>query len=279
MSEQAPRARERELRKARIRRRRLIVVGGLVGVFITVLTGIVVATATPHRQASAKPGTTPTPPVASTLPVASTPPAPTTPTAPPEVAFDRSTHSLDDTTSIWVVVNKTRPLNPLMFVPSDLVDVPVPHTWAPQLRKEASDAVVTMFSAATSEAQLTLASNSAYRSYSAQQSVYTGDDTTTARPGFSEHQTGLAIDIGAKSGICSLSVCFAQTKEGIWLRDNAWKYGFILRYPADKTLITGYSYEPWHFRYVGVALSTQMHNTATETLEEFFELPAAPDYR
>src|SRR6218665_1144456 len=180
MSEQAPRARERELRKARIRRRRLIVVGGLVGVFITVLTGIVVATATPHRQASAKPGNTPPPP-----------PAPTPPTAPPEVAFDRSTHSLDDTTSIWVVVNKTRPLNPLMFVPSDLVDVPVPHTWAPQLRKEASDAVVTMFSAATSEAQLTLASNSAYRSYSAQQSVYTGDDTTTARPGFSEHQTGL----------------------------------------------------------------------------------------
>src|SRR6218665_172381 len=274
MSEQAPRARERELRKARIRRRRLIVVGGLVGVFITVLTGIVVATATPHRHPHPKP-----PPVASTLPVASTPPAPTPPTAPPEVAFDRSTHSLDDTTSIWVVVNKTRPLNPLMFVPSDLVDVPVPHTWAPQLRKEASDAVVTMFSAATSEAQLTLASNSAYRSYSAQQSVYTGDDTTTARPGFSEHQTGLAIDIGAKSGICSLSVCFAQTKEGIWLRDNAWKYGFILRYPADKTLITGYSYEPWHFRYVGVALSTQMYNAATETLEEFFELPAAPDYR
>src|SRR6218665_132189 len=222
MSEQAPRARERELRKARIRRRRLIVVGGLVGVFITVLTGIVVATATPHPQASPKPQTTPTPPpppppppVASTLPVPSTPPAPTPPTAPPEVAFDRSTHSLDDTTSIWVVVNKTRPLNPLMFVPSDLVDVPVPHTWAPQLRKEPSDAVVTMFSAATSEAQLPLASNSAYRSYSAQQSVYTGDDTTTARPGFSEHQTGLAIDIGAKSGICSLTVCFAQTKEGI----------------------------------------------------------------
>src|SRR6218665_947324 len=103
MSEQAPRARERELRKARIRRRRLIVVGGLVGVFITLLTGLLLATATPpHRQASANPGTTPTPPVASTLPVASTPPAPTTPTAPPEVAFDRSTHSLDDTTSIWV---------------------------------------------------------------------------------------------------------------------------------------------------------------------------------
>src|SRR6218665_904855 len=82
MSEQAPRARERELRKARIRRRRLIVVGGLVGVFITVLTGIVVATATPHRQASAKPGTTPTPPPASTLPAASTPPPPPPPPTP-----------------------------------------------------------------------------------------------------------------------------------------------------------------------------------------------------
>src|SRR6218665_840291 len=107
MSEQAPRARERELRKARIRRRRLIVVGGLVGVFITVLTGIVVPTPTPPPQPKPQTPQTPTPPppATPTPPVAPPPPPPTPPTAPPEVAFDRSTHSLDDTTSIWVVVN------------------------------------------------------------------------------------------------------------------------------------------------------------------------------
>ncbi|GAA4379641.1 M15 family metallopeptidase [Agromyces bauzanensis] len=192
--------------------------------------------------------------------------------------FNRAAYSIDDPASIWVVVNKLRPINPQEYEPADLVDVPVEYTNEPLLRQEASDAVVAMFQAAFDEAGLELASNSAYRSYWAQDSIYDGDDLTTARPGFSEHQTGLTIDIGPLSGECSLDECFAETPEGIWLRDNAWRFGFILRYPADKTPVTGYSFEPWHFRYVGVDLATEMRETGVTTLEEFFGLPPAPEY-
>ena len=86
------------------------------------------------------------------------------------------------------------------------------------------------------------------------------------------------MDIGAASGDCSLAECFADTPEGAWLRDNAWRFGFIMRYPADKTDVTGYSFEPWHYRYVGTELATELHDTGFTTLEEFFGLPAAPDY-
>ena len=202
-------------------------------------------------------------------------------------SFDKTARSIDDPNSIWLVVNKTRPLNPENFEPGDLVDVPIPHTWNPRLRQEAADAVITLFATASAEAGLTLASNSAYRSYDSQVSVYNQDvaangqafaDTSTARPGTSEHQTGLAIDIGASSGNCSLSTCFGDTAEGQWLAANAWRFGFLLRYPADKTDITGYAFEPWHYRYIGADLSTEMHNTGVGTLEEFFGLPAAPNY-
>ena len=206
-------------------------------------------------------------------------PAPNALPAPASVdTFDRAARSLDDPTSIWVVVNKLRPMNPQDFEPPDLVEVPVEYTNEPLLRQEASDALVAMFDTALNEAGLELASNSAYRSYSAQENVYDGDDLTTARPGFSEHQTGLTVDIGPLSGECSLDECFGETPEGIWLRDNAWRFGFILRYPADKTAITGYTFEPWHFRYVGTDLANEMRETGVTTLEEFFGLPPAPDY-
>ena len=201
--------------------------------------------------------------------------------------FDKHARSIDDPASIWVVSDKLRPLNPIDYVPADLIDVPVPHTWAPQLRKEASDAVVAMFGAASSEAGLTLASNSAYRSFSSQTSVYDDDvssngtaaaDQSTARPGFSEHQTGLAIDIGADSGNCSLDACFADTEAGRWVAANAWRFGFLLRYPADKVAVTGFEFEPWHYRYIGGDLAKEMHDKGVATLEEFFGLRAAPNY-
>ncbi len=210
-----------------------------------------------------------------------------TPTPTPTPTFDKSQLSIDDPTSIWVVVNKLRPLNPRDYVPPDLVQVPVQHVYTPLLRKEASDAVVAMFAAAQSEAGLGLQSQSAYRSYSTQVSTYNGyvasrgqagADLTSARPGYSEHQTGLALDISSVPAACTLAACFGQTPQGMWLAANAYRFGFILRYPADKTAITGYEYEPWHFRYVGVALATEMHDEGVETLEEFFGLPPAPDY-
>lgn len=257
---------------ARVRRNRIILVVVLAAAAVVALgAGLLLGGGGPFAAAKGA-GSTPTP-------TETVRPAPAS-TAPPASVdtFDRAKFSLDDPNSIWVVVNKLRPMNPQDFVPSDLVPVDVPYTNEPELRQEAADAVIAMFQAATDEAGLTLASNSAYRSYETQVNVYDGDDTLTARPGFSEHQTGLVMDIGAESGECSLDPCFADTPEGAWLRDNAWRFGFILRYPADKTDITGYAFEPWHFRYVGVELATEMHETGVTTLEEFFGLPPAPNY-
>ena len=246
----------------------------LLGVAAVVVGAVSGGAAEPH---SASPEASVTPPATDDAAT----PRPEPAQAPPPASvdtFDRAAHSIDDPASIWVVVNKLRPLNPMDYVPDDLVDVPVAHTWDPLLRQEASDAIVAMFAAADEEAGLALASNSAYRSYSSQESIYDGDDLSTARPGYSEHQTGLTMDIGAESGECSLAACFGETEEGIWLRDNAHRFGSILRYPADKTPVTGYEYEPWHFRYVGVELATEMREAGVTTLEEFFGLPAAPDY-
>ncbi|MFZ4893649.1 M15 family metallopeptidase [Plantibacter sp. Mn2098] len=270
----------------RVRRNRIIALAVIAGVLAVLLVILVVnvvgatgrstvaATKTPSATATKTPTPTPTPTPSETTP-------------PPPPAFDKTAFSLDDPTSPWVVLNKQRPLNPVDYTPPDLVDVPVPHTWAPMMRAEAADAVTKMFAAASSEAGLSLASNSAYRSYSSQVQVYNDDvaangqtfaDGDTARPGYSEHQSGWAMDIGAESGNCSLSACFGETPEGKWLVDNAWRFGFLLRYPADKVEVTGFTYEPWHFRYIGVSLSTEMHNTGVTTLEEFFGLPAAPGY-
>lgn len=205
-----------------------------------------------------------------------TPSATPAPSAPP--AFDKTARSIDDPNSIWVVVDKLRPLQPQDYTPPDLVDVPVAHTWEPLMRQEASDAIVRMFAAARDEAGLYLASNSAYRSYQTQVDIYDGNDSLTARPGYSEHQTGLVMDIGAESGRCSLDACFGETPEGQWLAANAWRFGFLLRYPADKTPVTGYEFEPWHYRYIGTDLAAEMHDTGVTTLEEYFGLPAAPNY-
>jgi D-alanyl-D-alanine carboxypeptidase len=264
---------------ARVRRNRLvagaIALAVVVGGSITAAALLVAGDgndAAPTSSATVGATPTPTPTLQRPSPVATPIPAPVD-------TFDRAARSIDDPMSVWVVVDKLRPLQPMEFEPADLVSVPVAHTWEPLLRKEASDAVVALFAAARAEAGLSLASNSAYRSYAAQQNVYVGDDELTARPGFSEHQTGLSIDIGAESGTCSIEVCFADLPEGQWLRDNAHRFGFILRYPADKQAVTGYQFEPWHFRYVGVDLAAEMRETGVTTLEEFFGLPPAPAYQ
>jgi D-alanyl-D-alanine carboxypeptidase len=207
-----------------------------------------------------------------------------TPTAAP---FNKAANSVDDPSSIWVVVNKTRSLNPANYAPTDLVYPAVTYVNRQPMRAEVANALVAMFAAGASESQLQFSVQSAYRSFAAQTSVYdqivdtkgqAQADTTSARPGHSEHQTGLAVDISALPASCSLQTCFANTPQGKWLAANAWKYGFVLRYPADKVAVTGYSFEPWHYRYVGIALSTELHNTGVETLEEFFALPGGTTY-
>ena len=115
---------------------------------------------------------------------------------------------------------------------------------------------------------------SGYRSYSRQNTLYNNyvasdgkevADTYSARPGYSEHQTGLAFDLN------SVENSFANTDEGKWVKDNCYRYGLIIRYPKEKENITGYMYEPWHLRYVGVELATKLYNDGNWlTLEEYF---------
>lgn len=223
----------------------------------------------------------------------SAPPATPTPTptaattVDPATEFDRTLYSIDEADSLWVVANKTRQLQPKRYVPDDLVTLDVPHTYDPTLRRDAAKAYRTMYRAAGRDGK-SLVMQSAYRSYSTQVTVYNGwvdrlgqagADRQSARPGYSEHQTGLSVDIATGSHSCTIQECFASTPEGTWLTKNAWKYGWVLRYPKGKTDTTGYKFEPWHWRYVGKELAEQIHLIGPkETLEEFWELPAAPDY-
>jgi D-alanyl-D-alanine carboxypeptidase len=206
-------------------------------------------------------------------------------------AFNKSQYSLTDPNSIWVVVNKIRPLQPEDYAPADLVIPNIPLRGSASngemhVRQVAATAVERMTADAKAQG-INFMLASGYRSYSLQVSVYGSEvksygqakaDSESARPGFSEHQTGLAIDLEDAGRTCEVADCFANLPEGKWLAANAYKYGFLLRYPQDKQSVTGYRYEPWHIRYIGTDLSNEMHKDNIQTLEEFFGLPAAPDY-
>lgn len=203
--------------------------------------------------------------------------------------FNKGQYSTNDPSSIWTVVNKGRIL-PNSYIPSDLVapKVSLSESTAADnmhLRSDSAAALEKLIAEVTnSSLQLMLVSG--YRSYTTQQSVYGSNvssqgqayaDATSARPGHSEHQTGLAADLGTTSRKCQLETCFGDTPEGQWLADNAYKYGFIIRYQKDKKSLTGYEYEPWHLRYVGIDLAAQLNKTG-QTLEQFFSLPVYTDY-
>lgn len=205
--------------------------------------------------------------------------------------FDKTKYSLTDPTSIWVIVNKQHPMQPVTYVPNDLrypkVTLRVPGQTEMQMRDVAATALEKMFAGA-SQAGYKLEISTAYRGYTYQKTLYDGyvassgqaaADQESARPGYSEHQTGLAVDIRAQSNKCGLEACFGTMPEGEWLAANAYKYGFILRYTADKVAVTGYEYEPWHFRYVGTDLSQEMHKQNIETLEEFFGVTGGATYK
>ncbi len=258
----------------------------LAGVVIAAVVIGGAAACAPARESLAGPGTSkPTHSQKPTIPATTATPTPT-PTPTP-TGFDKHAHSTTDPNSIWVVVNKLRPLRPKSYGPHDIVNVPVAHDNPPQLRKAAGAALVRMFAAGKAAGAGGMQIQSAWRPYATQVRVYAGwvnslgraqADRQSARPGYSEHQTGLAVDISPVPLKCALAACFGTTSQGRWLAANAYRFGFLLRYPADKTRVTGYEYEPWHFRYIGVPLATEMHKEHVETLEEFFGLPAAPDY-
>jgi zinc D-Ala-D-Ala carboxypeptidase len=189
--------------------------------------------------------------------------------------------NLDD---MLIVANKERNL-PEDYVPADLVTPNVPFPFKEdlpkkKLRKEAALSVEVLFKAAE-EQGLELLAQSGYRSYDTQVSIfaYNADqygeekaNQTSAQPGQSEHQTGLSLDVTSPQVNYELVEEFGETKEGKWLAENAHKYGFIIRYLKDKEEITGYQYEPWHLRYVGVEHAKEIHERGI-TLEEYLQKP------
>jgi D-alanyl-D-alanine carboxypeptidase len=199
--------------------------------------------------------------------------------------------STTDPESTSVVVNKQRPLDPIQYIPQDLVAPQFgslnANPYGRKLRKAASTASYKLAKAMKSAGKGRLVIQSAYRSFAEQKVVHDrqvakygieAGEALAARPGFSEHQTGWAMDVSARGQGCQIRVCFGQTKAGIWLANNAYRYGFIVRYPNNATAITGYQYEPWHLRYVGKALARAMFDAQVHTLEQYFDLPAAPNY-
>lgn len=130
------------------------------------------------------------------------------------------------------------------------------------MRADAAQALEEMFAACKAQTGVTLKAVSGYRSYQRQATIYQNKldrvgtkekaDQYVARPGASEHQLGLAMDVGQKSDDVNLTSSFGKTKGGKWVAEHCWEYGFILRYQEGWEDVTGYAYEPWHVRYVGL---------------------------
>ena len=205
--------------------------------------------------------------------------------------FDTSLFSIEKADSVWVVANKSHPLNPLNYVPKRLVTPKFKSgtgsAGSQKLQKVAATAIAKLAKSMSAAGRGKLYLNSGYRSYSTQAAVHAADvaalgvekgERLAARPGFSEHQTGLAVDVSAPGQSCVIQKCFGGTKAGRWIRYNAWKYGFIVRYPDGQTNKTGYQYEPWHLRYVGLELAAEMHRQGEIVLEDFWGLEYAPGY-
>jgi D-alanyl-D-alanine carboxypeptidase len=187
--------------------------------------------------------------------------------------FDRAAHSTTDPASTWVIVNKTHPISPSDYRPETAL------VRGYQVATPAAGALAQLLHD-SDEHGLGLKIASAFRSFDYQEAVHAGAvaargqaaaDRVSARAGYSEHQTGLAVDlVTPASPACDFDAWFADTAGGRWLASNAWRHGFILRYQPANEAVTGYTSEPWHLRYVGRALAAELHDTGVTTLEEFF---------
>ncbi len=173
--------------------------------------------------------------------------------------------------NLLVLINKTVRL-PSSYVPPNLValDKSIKTSWSGmQLRREAANALLKMINDAKKKG-FKLNVNSTHRSYQTQVATYNywvsqvgaaEADRFSARPGHSQHQLGTTVDITSASVDNKLVASFGNTPEGKWLAQNGYKYGFVLAYPAGYEHITGYIYEPWHFRYIGVENAKKMKNS------------------
>ena len=200
-------------------------------------------------------------------------------TAVPQEEWIMDVPDLTSLDSITLIVNKQHGL-PEDYEPQDLVTPEVTLAKSSiTLRAQAAEAIRVMFDAAAEEG-ISLMIGSGYRSYEYQKNLYNNyverdgerqASRYSAKPGMSEHQTGLAVDLSGSNGECYLKECFKETEEGFWLKDNAWKYGFILRYPEGKEDITGYIFEPWHYRYFGIEEAAKIQESGL-TVEEYYGL-------
>lgn len=188
-------------------------------------------------------------------------------------------HDIEE--GLFILVNKENPID-ANYVPDDLVSVsyyaknrsPAGRT----MRQEAAKAFDELAKAAE-KAGYEIVATTAYRSYDFQNTLYTNyvkqygkeqADTFSARPGASEHQTGLAVDVSSPSVNYELLKSYGDTEEGKWLTAHAHEFGFIIRYLDGRENITGYMYEPWHIRYVGKIAAAEIKD-ADITLEEYIE--------
>ncbi len=176
--------------------------------------------------------------------------------------------------TFYTLVNKYNYLKE-EFVPNNLVEMTTPYSKEGiYLVEEARDNFYKLVDKAKEEG-LTIRAISAYRGYTYQKRLYdkyveadgvNKADTYSARPGYSDHQTGLVVDV---DNTISSFENFTNTKEYQWMLDNSYKYGFILRYPSGKESITGYQFESWHYRYVGLKLAKKI-KASNLTFDEYF---------
>ena len=201
--------------------------------------------------------------------------------SPTPTGFDLTAHSTADPSSPWVVVNKQHPLPP-EHVPPDLVPA-----GRAMVRADVAPDLAAMVDAAAG-AGVRLEVRSGFRSYREQAATradiearrgFAHAERYSARPGFSEHQTGLAVDIDSGSQpACNLQTCFARTPEGRWLAEHAWEHGFLVRYTEENSAVTGYAPEGWHLRWVGRELTSEMRARGVTSLEALFGVPGGSEY-
>lgn len=201
-----------------------------------------------------------------------------TPTA---SGLDLGTHSTSDPASPWVIVNKQHPID-RAYVPADLVTV-----GEAQVRADVEPDLRAMLDAAKA-AGVAVVTSSGYRSYedqaAARRSIearrgFAHAERYSARPGFSEHQTGLALDVDSGSQpSCNYQTCFARTPEGVWLAEHAAEFGFVVRYTEANSAVTGYAPEGWHLRWVGRELTTHLRESGIGSLEEAFGVAGGAEY-
>lgn len=188
--------------------------------------------------------------------------------------FYKNIELIKNPDDILTLVNKNNKL-PAIYTPNNLVEIPTSMSYNGKfVRFEVLDSFKKLWLEAKKKGyKITIVS--AYRDYDYQDKLfqyYVKEKglkyalKCSAKPGHSEHQTGLAIDVMGSNGDYNL---FEESKEFNWMKNNAYKYGFILRYPKGKEKITGFKYEPWHYRYVGTNVSTYLYENNL-TLEEYF---------